>query len=157
MNTLANLSYILSLSTDYILFGDDTKTISNNETLNQLIDTCPNEKIFYLEELVKIYIKSVKWKFFLSQGMVEKFLKNSPKFIYCRVWIENLWYEFNYYYIWQDDKVRRYFFYGLFLFKFVLLDILKFKKLLIDCLNNYPFIYMNGFSLFHNDFIYNDR
>ena len=60
LNTLAKLSYILSLSTDYILFGYDTKTISNNETLNQLIDTCPNEKIFYLEELVKIYIKSVK-------------------------------------------------------------------------------------------------
>lgn len=36
------------------------KNNSNNETLNQLIDTCPNEKIFYLEELVKIYIKSVK-------------------------------------------------------------------------------------------------
>ena len=56
LNTLA----ILSLSTDYILFGDDTKTISNNETLSQLIDTCPNEKISYLEELVQIYIKSVK-------------------------------------------------------------------------------------------------
>lgn len=60
LNTLAKLSYILSLSTDYILFGDDTKTISNNETLSQLIDTCPNEKISYLEELVQIYIKSVK-------------------------------------------------------------------------------------------------
>lgn len=46
LNTLAKLSYILSLSTDYILFGDDTKTISNNETLSQLIDTCPNEKNF---------------------------------------------------------------------------------------------------------------
>ena len=79
LNTLAKLSYILSLSTDYILFGDDTKTISNNETLNQLIDTCPNEKIFYLEELVKIYIKSVKWKFSLSRGMVGKFLRKLPK------------------------------------------------------------------------------
>ena len=41
LNTLAKLSYILSLSTDYILFGDDTKTISNNETLNQLIVYVP--------------------------------------------------------------------------------------------------------------------
>ena len=60
LNTLAKLSYILSLSTDYILFGDNRKNIPNNETLAQLIDTCPTEKISYLEELVKIYIKSVK-------------------------------------------------------------------------------------------------
>lgn len=44
LNTLAKLSYILSLSTDYILFGDDTKTISNNETLNQLYSVCSTMK-----------------------------------------------------------------------------------------------------------------
>ena len=60
LNTLAKLNYILSLSTDYIIFGDNNKNTSSNETLAQLIDTCPNEKISYLEELIKIYIKSVK-------------------------------------------------------------------------------------------------
>lgn len=56
--TLCKISSILGLSTDYILFGK-----SNNDNvypLSEMIKQCPDDKKTFLEDIIKIYLLSVK-------------------------------------------------------------------------------------------------
>ncbi|MEG0615707.1 MAG: helix-turn-helix transcriptional regulator [Oscillospiraceae bacterium] len=56
LKNLLLLSDFLKLSTDYILKGSDEKSEIGN--INAIIGQCPQEKVDYLEEIIKIFIKS---------------------------------------------------------------------------------------------------
>lgn len=59
LETLCSLKYALHTSTDYLLFGEERD--SNRITyINVLIDTCPEEKIDYLIDIIKSYVNAVK-------------------------------------------------------------------------------------------------
>ncbi|MCL1823957.1 MAG: helix-turn-helix domain-containing protein [Oscillospiraceae bacterium] len=57
LNTLAKLSQVLHISTDYILFGEKEKTDIN--PLLASFASCPAEKAEYAEELLKLFIKAI--------------------------------------------------------------------------------------------------
>ncbi len=54
--TLCRISEILSLSTDYILFGavDDGGT----ETMIEMVKRCPDNKKQYLENIIRTFVQS---------------------------------------------------------------------------------------------------
>lgn len=55
LQTLNNMSQILSLSTDYILYGE--LTCSNlPEELIRMIQGCPPEKLPYIMDIIKIFL-----------------------------------------------------------------------------------------------------
>lgn len=56
--TLCNISSILGISTDYILFGkNDDNTVT---PLTEMIKQCPDDKKEFLQEIIKLYLISVK-------------------------------------------------------------------------------------------------
>ena len=57
LKTLNKLSQILLISTDYILYGDSDET--DLSELIRLMQKCPSDKCKYMEDLIKIYIRSV--------------------------------------------------------------------------------------------------
>lgn len=57
VTTLCNISDVLLLSTDYILFG--TKTNSAENAVSVLLRKCPPSKLDHLESIVKAYISAV--------------------------------------------------------------------------------------------------
>ncbi|MCL1788903.1 MAG: helix-turn-helix domain-containing protein [Oscillospiraceae bacterium] len=57
LTTLAGLSHMLGVSTDYILFGKKEKTDIN--PLLEYFSRCPPEKSAYAEELLKLFIKAI--------------------------------------------------------------------------------------------------
>ena len=57
VTTLCNIADVLSLSTDYILFGTETDNIGN--TISTLLRKCPSSKLVYLESIIKAYISAV--------------------------------------------------------------------------------------------------
>ena len=57
VSTLCNLSKVLNISVDYILFGTDELKIDSPAIL--MIQHCPQEKLHLLEELVKVFIKAI--------------------------------------------------------------------------------------------------
>lgn len=56
--TLCKISHILSLSTDYILFGQKTDT--NDAPFTEMIKQCPADKKIYLKEIIKSYLLALK-------------------------------------------------------------------------------------------------
>lgn len=56
IKNLPLLSDLLKLSTDYILKGNQEE--NDIAPIIQLLECCPPQKIHYLEEIIKIYIKS---------------------------------------------------------------------------------------------------
>lgn len=56
--TLCKISHILSLPTDYILFGQKTDT--NEAPFMEMIKQCPADKKIYLKEIVKSYLLALK-------------------------------------------------------------------------------------------------
>ena len=57
VNTLCNISNVLLLSTDYILFGTETDSVEN--TISTLLRKCPSSKLVHLESIIKAYISAV--------------------------------------------------------------------------------------------------
>lgn len=57
VTTLCHIADVLSLSTDYILFG--VKTDAADCTISVLLRKCPPEKLKHLEEIIKAYISAV--------------------------------------------------------------------------------------------------
>lgn len=57
LNTLAKLSQILKVPTDYILFGKKEKADIN--PLLACFSQCPAEKTEYAEELLKLFVKAI--------------------------------------------------------------------------------------------------
>lgn len=55
IDTLSKLSKELLVTTDYILFGNNSNY--DDEIIN-LINSCPNDKIIYLKNIIKNFIKS---------------------------------------------------------------------------------------------------
>ena len=56
--TLCNISSILGISTDYILFGKtDDNTVN---PLTEMIKQCPDDKRIFFEEIIKLYLLAVK-------------------------------------------------------------------------------------------------
>ncbi|MBE6865255.1 MAG: helix-turn-helix transcriptional regulator [Ruminococcus flavefaciens] len=60
MNTLMNISEILCLNVDYILFGD--KKVSDNElfTVEALFSQCPEKYRHNLVTIMRTFVESVK-------------------------------------------------------------------------------------------------
>lgn len=59
LNTLCKLSESLHVSTDYILFGNNS--ISDDYTpIIGLVQTCPSGKLDHLEKIVSHYIQAIK-------------------------------------------------------------------------------------------------
>lgn len=56
--TLCKLANVLSLSTDYILFG--TKNEDFDCTVSALLRQCPPEKLCYIEDIIKLYIQATE-------------------------------------------------------------------------------------------------
>lgn len=58
LQTLAKLSQILHISTDYIIFGN---TLYNNDpgNISEMLRTCPKDKTEYAEEMLKIFIRAL--------------------------------------------------------------------------------------------------
>lgn len=56
--TLCKLSFILGLSTDFILFGKSADTSEN--PLFEMLKQCPDDKKIFLEEIIKLYLLAVK-------------------------------------------------------------------------------------------------
>ncbi|MBR1422949.1 MAG: helix-turn-helix transcriptional regulator [Ruminococcus sp.] len=57
LKTLSKLSQILLISTDYILYGDSDDT--DLSELIRLMQKCPLDKRKYMEDLIKIFIRSI--------------------------------------------------------------------------------------------------
>jgi transcriptional regulator with XRE-family HTH domain len=60
LETLTKLTAVLKMSSDYILFGD--KPESDKSSVNKLIEIfkhCPEEKVAYAEDLLRLFIKAV--------------------------------------------------------------------------------------------------
>ena len=58
ISTLCKISSILSLSVDFILFG---KIIDVDESpIYEMIKQCPDDKKEFLEEIIKLYLLSIK-------------------------------------------------------------------------------------------------
>jgi transcriptional regulator with XRE-family HTH domain len=57
LNTLAKLSQVLRISTDYILFGEKEKT--DISPLLECFSQYPPEKIEHAEELLKLFMKAI--------------------------------------------------------------------------------------------------
>jgi len=53
--TLCKIADVLTLSTDYILFGSDV-----HSPLSEMIQRCPKEKQKYLELIIRTYIQAVE-------------------------------------------------------------------------------------------------
>lgn len=62
IQTLAKLSEILCLSTDYILFGNKTDDSPEQEMLSMLIQKCPEKSRKELITVVNAFIKAVSDK-----------------------------------------------------------------------------------------------
>lgn len=58
LNTLCKLSNSLHISTDYILFGFDTDKHERSAIMS-LIETCPDNKLEHLEQIISHYIQAV--------------------------------------------------------------------------------------------------
>ena len=58
VQTLCKISSILGLSTDYILFGKVADT--DESPISEMIKQCPDNKKGFLEEIIKLYILSIK-------------------------------------------------------------------------------------------------
>lgn len=56
--TLCKIADVLSLSTDYILFG--TKNEDFDCTVSALLRQCPPEKLCYIEDIIKLYIQATE-------------------------------------------------------------------------------------------------
>jgi transcriptional regulator with XRE-family HTH domain len=60
LETLSKLTSVLKMSSDYILFGDKPK--SDESSVYELIEIfkhCPEEKVAYAEDLLRLFIKAV--------------------------------------------------------------------------------------------------
>ncbi|MBR2915919.1 MAG: helix-turn-helix transcriptional regulator [Clostridia bacterium] len=57
VNTLCNIADVLSLSTDYILFGVNKDSLDN--TISALLRKCPSSKLCHLEKIIKAYISAI--------------------------------------------------------------------------------------------------
>ena len=57
VQTLCRISDVLNLSVDYILFGKSNN--SENENITQMLQCCPKNKLFYLEEIIKAFVLSL--------------------------------------------------------------------------------------------------
>lgn len=57
LQTLCNISHVLKLSTDYILFGSEEKR--ELPPLVAMLERCPPEKRPYAEELLKIFLTAL--------------------------------------------------------------------------------------------------
>lgn len=57
IQTLAKLSRILHISTDYILFGN--VQYSDSDKISEMLRTCPKDKTEYAEEMLKIFIRAL--------------------------------------------------------------------------------------------------
>lgn len=57
VNTLCNISNVLLLSTDYILFGIETDSVEN--TISVLLRECPPSKLDNLENIIKAYLSAI--------------------------------------------------------------------------------------------------
>lgn len=62
IQTLARLSELLCLSTDYILFGSETDTSSETEMMYMLVQKCPEKSRSELLTIVNAYVKAVTSK-----------------------------------------------------------------------------------------------
>lgn len=60
VTTLCKIADALSLSTDYILFG--TEDSQKASQVISLLDSCPEDKLIYLENIIKSFIMSTKDK-----------------------------------------------------------------------------------------------
>lgn len=59
IQTLSNISHILKMSTDYILFGTRTDhPVVSTEFLN-LLRSCPPDKFQYVEEVLKSFLMAL--------------------------------------------------------------------------------------------------
>lgn len=58
ITTLCRIADTLSLSVDYILFGETTSC--NNNVIEQMINSCPQNKKKHLEDIIKSFILSTK-------------------------------------------------------------------------------------------------
>lgn len=58
LQTLNKIADLLLVSTDYILFGDVEKTDVSG--LIELFKYCPKDKIHYAEDILRVFIKSIK-------------------------------------------------------------------------------------------------
>lgn len=56
LQTLCNLSGILKLSTDYILFGVTRSPAAISEGLSYMLYNCPPNKISFAEEILKSFL-----------------------------------------------------------------------------------------------------
>lgn len=58
LQTLNKVADLLLVSTDYILFGNVEKTDVSG--LIELFKYCPKDKIHYAEDILRVFIKSIK-------------------------------------------------------------------------------------------------
>ena len=56
--TLCKISSVLGLSVDFILFGKDEN--DGECHLSEMIKQCPDDKKAFLEEIIKLYLLSIK-------------------------------------------------------------------------------------------------
>ena len=56
LQTLCNLSHILKLSTDYILFGVSRSPAAVSEGLSYMLHNCPTDKLPFAEEILKSFL-----------------------------------------------------------------------------------------------------
>ncbi len=56
--TLCRISDTLCLPVDYILFGESSN--GNNCVIEQMINSCPQDKKKYLEDIIKAFLLSTK-------------------------------------------------------------------------------------------------
>ncbi len=58
VDTLIRMSKELLVTTDYILFGSNSKVV--DEEIINLVNACPEDKIIYLKSIMRDFIKSCK-------------------------------------------------------------------------------------------------
>jgi len=56
LQTLSNLSLVLKLSTDYILFGLSKDNAVFTDGLTNMLNSCPVEKLPFLEDILKTFL-----------------------------------------------------------------------------------------------------
>ena len=56
LQTLSNLSRVLKLSTDYILFGISKDNTVFTDGLTNMLNSCPVEKLPFLEDILKTFL-----------------------------------------------------------------------------------------------------
>lgn len=59
LNTLAKITNVLNSTADYILFGEICTNQDYSTTIEKLTKSCPKDKIPYVEELLKTFLKAI--------------------------------------------------------------------------------------------------